>query len=141
MTSRRVTTVVLLAATAGCSSVRPVYEPARFISEKNPPVVYVVRQNGAVVAIASPRISGDTVLGVGWESNRAVAVPFSQVYSVAAARFDGTRTAFLIGGVTLASAIAAYAMFGGAHGHNNWYCDYNNSVRGPNGEPLCGPAM
>lgn len=141
MILRSVTTATILAATAACSSVRPLYQPARFITEKSPPVVYVVRQNGAVVAIANPRVSGDSVLGVGWDSNRSVAVPMSQVHSIAAARFDGFRTALLVGGVTLASTIAAYAILGGANGHNDWYCDYNENVRGPTGEPLCGPAM
>lgn len=139
MKVRRVTAAVILASSVACSRVREVFEPARFIAEKNPPVVYVTQRSNTVVAIANPRISGDTVLGTLPGESGPVAVPFSQVHSVAAVRFDGARTALLAAGVTLASALSAYAFFGTAGGRSNWFCDYNSSVRGPAGEPLCGP--
>lgn len=140
MVARRVTAAGILAASVACSHVREVFEPARFIAEKKPPVVYITQRSRAVVAIANPRVSGDTVFGTLPGDNSPVAVPFSQVHSVAATRLDAARTALLATGVTLASALAAYAFFGTASGRSNWYCDYNSSVRGPAGEPLCGPA-
>jgi len=139
MIVRRLTTAGIVAAMVACSRVREVYEPARFISEKNPPVVYVTQRNGAVVTLANPRVSGDTVLGVLLAENRAVAMPFSQVHSVAAVRFDGARTALVAAGIALTSALAAHAFFGTANGKNNWYCDYTSSTRGSAGEPVCGP--
>lgn len=141
MNIRRVTAAGALVATVACSRVREVFEPARFIAENNPPIVYVTQHSRAVVAIANPRVSGDSVFGTMPGQSHPVAVPFSEVHSVAAARVDGARTALLIAGATVASAFVAYVVLGGANGRDNWYCDYNDSVRGPNGEPLCGPAL
>ena len=139
MIMRRVTAAGVLAATVACARVREVFEPAQFITAKSPSVVYVMQRNRAVVAIAHPRISGDTVLGTVAGETRAIAVPFSEVHSVSAVRLGGARTVLLATGITLGSALAAYALFGNANGKNDWYCDYNQSVRGPAGEPLCGP--
>jgi hypothetical protein len=140
MTPRFAIPLTLLTLGA-CSSVRPLVEPANFITRTNPDIVYVVQRTGLVTAIASPRVRGDSVVGVSAETNRPVGVPMSQVHQIAANRFDRGRTVLFGAGVALATGIAAYALLNGAAGHNNWYCDYNSSVRGPTGEPLCGPAQ
>jgi len=109
-----------------------VREPARFITEASPTVVYVTHHSRAVIVIANPRVSGDTVHGTYAGDTRPVAVPLSQVQSVEAIRRDGGRTAVLIGGVTLLAGIAVYAFVQEAKGHNDWTCDWNSAV------PRCG---
>lgn len=140
MVLRRVAALSLLAMTVGCARVSEVFEPARFISERNPSVVYVTQLNRAVVTIVNPRVSGDTVLGTVWGENRALAVPFSDVHSMSAVRVDGVRTTLLALGVTAGAALTGYILFGTANGHNDWFCDYDPPQgRGGAGAPVCGP--
>jgi hypothetical protein len=136
----RLTTAGLLATTAACARVSEVFEPARFISERSPSVVYVTQRNRAVVTIVNPHVSGDTVVGTVWGENRPLAVPFSDVHSVSAVRVDGVRTTLLALGVTAGAALSAYILFGSANGRNDWFCDYDPPQgRGGAGAPVCGP--
>lgn len=137
---RRLATAGLLAATAACARVSEVFDPARFISERSPSVVYVTQRSRAVVTIVNPRVSGDTVVGTVWGENRPLAVPFSDVHSVSAVRVDGVRTTLLALGVTAGAALTGYILFGTANGHNDWFCDYDPPQgRGGAGAPVCGP--
>jgi hypothetical protein len=138
MSLRPVMAVVLL-ATAGCTSVRPLWEPEEFLARAKPSLVYVTQRDRVTVAIANPSLVGDTLRGTAPGEGRAVAVPWDQVVDVAAPRIHTGRTALVISGVTVFSALAVYAFVQSSNGNNDWYCDYNSSVRGPAGEPLCGP--
>jgi hypothetical protein len=100
----------VLVGAAACATVQSVREPARFIAETNPAVVYVTHKNRALLTIANPRVSGDTVLGV-WEgSSRPIAVALSQVTGVRARQPNRMRTTLLIGGVATFTAVAIYAI-------------------------------
>jgi hypothetical protein len=108
-----------------CASVQPVREPARFIAETNPKVVYVTHRNRSLIAIGQPRISGDSLLGV-WEgSARPVGVPLSQVTSIQARQHNKTRTTLFIVGLTAFTAGTAYALALAGNGEPK-YCDYTS---------------
>ena len=143
MMMRRLLAAAVPIALVACSSVRQVRQPMRYVTEKNPPVVhvaYVLQGVGVTVAVANPQVVGDSLKGTrAMRGNPPVAIPVRDIHAIAARRFDGRRTAILATGIGLLSALGLYAMLGTANGRDNWYCDYNDSVRGPNGEPLCGP--
>jgi hypothetical protein len=123
---------VLGLAMVGCSSLQPVREPAHFITQTKPAVVYVTHRSRAVLVIAHPRISGDTVHGTWPDQPRPIAVPLSQVQSIEAVRRDGKRTAMLVAGLTILSGVGVYALVQNANGRDDWTCDYNTAV------PRCG---
>ena len=141
MMRRLLATAVPIFALA-CSSVRQVPQPMRYVTEKNPPVVqvaYVLQGVGVTMAVANPQVVGDSLKGTRAMGNHPIAIPVRDIHAIAARRFDGGRTAILATGIGMLSAFGLYAILGSANGRNDWYCDYNDSVRGPNGEPLCGP--
>ena len=132
----------LLVGTAACSSIRPVREPARFIAEQKPPVVYVgyvTEGVGYTREMTNPQIVGDSVVGTWTEGNSPASIPMRDVHSVAALRRDGARTAMLLGGAAVVTGVMAYVLLQNAAGNNDWYCDYSPNRRGPFGEPYCGP--
>lgn len=136
----RAIALTTLVATTACSTLRPVHEPARYISENHPDLVRVVeKQHGAVFMIAHPRISGDTVVGTRAGEIHAVAVPLRDVHSVSARQVNGKRTALLLAGMALAVGLTTYVMTTTGD-DNNWACDYSTATLKDNGGmPLCGP--
>lgn len=139
MVLRRAAGLGLVALTAGCASVREVFEPAEFISAKRPAVVYVTQRSRAVVWIANPRVSGDTLFGTVAGDTRPVAVPLMDVQSVSASRMDGGRTALLALTVVGGTAFAAYIFSSTTGPSNGWVCDYDPpGGRDPAGGPVCG---
>src|SRR5205814_8912725 len=77
--------------------VRPVRTaPAPFISAKRPGIVYLVDKEGRLYTVASPRVEGDSVIGLSPRMNTMVGVPLSSVGSVSAAQPDHARTALLV---------------------------------------------
>jgi hypothetical protein len=144
MLVQRIATIGVLIGVVGCSSLLPVREPARFIAETKPPVVYVAYVHNGIGfsrEMANPHIAGDSVYGVWTEGNRPAALPIRDVHSVKTVRRDGAKTALFVVGVATATGIVAYALFNGATGNADWYCDYASNRRGPSGEPLCGPVI
>jgi hypothetical protein len=142
MMIRRVTAAAICAASAGCMSVQPVWEPAPFMTPagRSARVVYVTHQSGAVLAIVNPRVSGDSVYGTLRGEDRPVAVQLSEVSSIATSRLNGKRTAMLVGAVTAVSGLAFVSFINSATGRNNWECDFSISAREANGgAPICGP--
>lgn len=137
MTVRRVTAAVSLVATTGCVSLRPVWDPARFIAETKPPVVYVMKGTEAVLTITNPRVSGDTVHGTLPGESLPVALPLSDVQNIGTVRLNGRRTALLVGGVTSLGTLVAVVFLGNANGRSNWSCDYNEPTQNNERDP-CG---
>lgn len=114
MTGRRVIAAFTLVATTGCVSLRPVWDPARFIAEIKPPLVYVMKGSVAVLTITNPRVSGDTVHGTLLGESLPVALPLSDVQNIGTVRLSGARTAMLVGSAAAIGALMAYAVL--AHG-------------------------
>jgi hypothetical protein len=93
-----------------CASVQTVKEPSRFIAEAHPAVVYVVHRNRAQLAIESPRVSGDTLVGTWQGRARPIAIPLSEVTGMAARQRDAMRTTFLAVGVATLAGVGIFAI-------------------------------
>lgn len=133
----RVPAVVTLAATTACVGLQPVWDPARFIAETKPPVVYVMKGREAVLTLTNPRVSGDTVLGTLPGESQPVALPLSDVQNIGTVRLNGKRTALLVSGVASLGALAVFAFFTNANGRSTWSCDYNEPTENDERDP-CG---
>lgn len=129
MTIRRLIAVGLLPLAVGCARVREVFEPAQFINDKRPQVVYVMQLSRATVTIVDPRVSGDSVIGKAFNDGSPLAVPFSDVHSVSAVRVDGVRTVLLAAGLSGAAALMLYAVAGGSSGGPTVFCDAMTEMR------------
>ena len=104
----------MLLGSAGCVSIRPLRDPARFITESTPAVVYVTHNNGALLTISHPRVSGDSLLGTWDAAAQPLALPLSQFRRVAALQRDKTRTTLLIAGASMITVSMAYLLTRGA---------------------------
>lgn len=103
MTPRCVPALLLLAA---CSSLQPV--PLEYITDMKPPVVQI--SDGYILTeIAQPRLSGDSVVGMSLTGDREVSIPLRHVQQISTVRFNGGRTALLIGSLAAMGALATYA--------------------------------
>jgi hypothetical protein len=87
-------------------------------------------------AVAHPRISGDTVHGTTIGGTEPIAVPLRQVQRMATVRLNRTRTAFLVGGITIVGALMTYTVLTHAAGDGSQACDYDNQPMIPGTE--CG---
>jgi hypothetical protein len=131
MTGSRLPLVALVLSSAGCATLQPVRDPAAFISQTNPQVVFATHKNGAVLAVAQPRLRGDTLLGMRQGLSLPVALPLSQVHSIQAIQRDKKRTTVLIAGAAALTATLGYLLVQ-ARGGSGPSCDYS----GVTGEPL-----
>jgi hypothetical protein len=111
MTHARAAISLALLASTACASVRPVHDPARFVTDTRPAVVYIVHANRALITVAGPHVRGDTLHGT-WadQPGRTVAVPMQQVQSMVARQPDGKRSALLLAGVGTLAAVAVFAV-------------------------------
>lgn len=103
--------------------------PVAFISETNPPLVYLSDGNGVTQAIANPRLTGDTVVGTTVGSNLDVAVPLREVQRVSTVRVNRGRTAMLISGLVAAGGVVSYVLLNNANGKSTFYCDWSEPKR------------
>jgi hypothetical protein len=120
----RIALAALLLATGGCHTVRPLWEPEEFLARSKPPLVYVVQRDHPVtLALAHPRLTGDTLRGTDG-SGRPVALPWDDVLDVYARRLHGGRTVFVVTSITLVSATAVYAFVQKANGNVYTPCEF-----------------
>lgn len=127
----RVTAAVTLVATTACVGLQPVWDPARFIAETKPPVVYVMKGREAVLTITNPRVTGDTVLGTLPGESEPVVLPLSAVQNIGTVRFSGARTAMLVGGLVALGGLATFAVLSRASGDGSEFCDYDRQPMVP----------
>lgn len=107
---------VLLCSVA-CATVQPLREPAQFISQKSPEVVWVTYKNRSIMGVAQPRVSGDSLFGtVQGAAYQPVAVPLSQVERIEAVVPDRKRTTLLVAGLTAFTVVGVYALIQGGTG-------------------------
>ena len=111
--------------------------PVNFIPDTRPAVVYLWDDNGVPQAVANPRLSGDTVHGTVLGGSQPVAVPLSEVQRVSTIRVNRSRTVFLIGGLTVMSALVTYAVIAQVSGDDSGFCDYDVQPMG-GGASECG---
>jgi hypothetical protein len=87
---------------------QPINDPARFIAESRPELVYVTHNSGAELTIARPRMSGDSLLGMWQGASQSLALPLGDLKQVRAVRRDKTRTVVAIAGLTLVTGALVY---------------------------------
>jgi hypothetical protein len=116
MTGMRLAGVTLLLGSVACATLQPVRDPARFIAETKPEVLHVLHKNGAIVDVAQPRISGDSLFGTRPGMARQVVLPMSQIARIEAVQHDRKRTFYIIAGMTAVTATLGYLMLQPANG-------------------------
>jgi hypothetical protein len=110
MRAARLPLLVLVVSSLGCVSVRPLRDPATFIAEAKPPLVYVTHNNGAQLTIVHPRVSGDSLLGIWQDVAQPLALPLNHLQRIEASQRDKTRTRLLITGVSVVTGALAFLL-------------------------------
>jgi|SRR5918996_1881621 hypothetical protein len=108
MTVARLPALILLLGSAGCVSIRPLSDPARYIAESSPAAVYVTHNNGALLTISHPRVSGDSLLGTWQATSQQVALPLNHFRRIAAVQRDKGRTTMLIASLSIITVSMGY---------------------------------
>jgi len=135
MSVMRVPLAVVLLGCVGCMGLLPVRDPAQFIPESNPQVVFVTYVNRTKMFVTQPRVSGDSLFGTMQGRSHTVAVPLSQVRLIQARQADKKRTTWLIAGLAVAGASSIWALSQSGAGEscdnsyyratrNDYYNDY-----------------
>lgn len=134
MTLKQTSLVGVLLAVA-CTSVRPV-QPAEYIPQHNPEVVWVTYTDNSFVPVERPTVTGDTLKGTWAGLSEPVTIPFNQIQVVQAKMPNGKKTALLVGVVSLSVAGVAYTM---ATAGNSGSATFNgcNSTKGTANTTCC----
>lgn len=126
MPLNRIASAGLLLAVGACTSVKPV-QPAEFIPQHNPAVVWVTYTDQSYVPVAQPHVVGDTLKGVWQGLNEPLTIPFNEIQTVQARQPSPKRTIMLfttlgvVGGAVIYTYITA-----GNGGKPALYClDHN----------------
>ena len=109
MMLHRIAVAGLFLIVSACTAVREV-QPAQFIPQHGPALVWVTTTSSALVAVASPRIDGDTLRGMWAGSQRPVAIPLNGVQSMQAKAPSNVRTAILVGTLGLVAGGTIWSM-------------------------------
>lgn len=109
----RVAAVGWLLAVAACTAVREV-QPAQFIPQHTPALVWVTTTSSAVVPVAQPQIDGDTLRGTWVGTQTPLAIPLQDIQSVQAKTPARTRTvlAFITAGLVAEALIRSLTQSG-----------------------------
>jgi len=104
----RVAPVGWLLAVAACTALREV-QPAQFIPQHTPALVWVTTTYSAVVPVAQPQIDGDTLRGTWAGTQKPLAIPLQGIQSVQARTPARAQTivAFATVGLVVGSTIWA----------------------------------
>lgn len=106
----RTTLAGLLFAATACTTVRRV-QPAPYLAQNSPDVVWVTYDNNVVVPVAEAEIRGDTLRGMRQGTQQRVAIPMGQVQSVKAKTPDKAKTAILVTGALTGFVVSVYALW------------------------------
>src|SRR6266550_7051193 len=109
MSLNRMVLASLVLSAAACTVTRQV-QPAQFIPEHSPQVVWVTYTDNSYVPVAQPQISGDTLKGTWAGLAEPVTIPFSQIQTVQAKIRSPKRTAMLAVVLGLAAGGVAYTI-------------------------------
>jgi hypothetical protein len=113
-----------LIGSVACTTLQPVSDPARYIAEVHPKVLYVTHASGAVVAVAQPRVSGDSLVGTREGLTSPVAVPLTEVERVEAMQRDKKRTTLVVVGLTTVTVMVGTLLAINSLGTEGETCDY-----------------
>jgi hypothetical protein len=108
-----------------CNSWRtPHLSPGEVIRQRQPTSIQVRRTDSSQIELRSPRLVGDSLVGLrvepGTSDSRPLAIPLSQVSQVAIRQPDPIRTAVVIGATLLALGGLLFAVAFG-QGLSMWY--------------------
>jgi len=109
----RVAAAGWLLAAAACTALREV-QPAQFIPQHSPALVWVTTTYSAVVPVAQPRIEGDTLRGTWAGTEKPFAIPLQVIQSVQARTPARAQTVIMFAtvGLVVGSTIWALAHAG-----------------------------
>jgi len=102
--TRAVSVALLCSLGAACTTVQTV-QPAEYIPKHAPDVVWVTAADKTVVPVTDPQVAGDTLTGTRKGTKQQVSVPLQNVQSVTIKKPDPGKTAMLVAGLTLFSAV------------------------------------
>ena len=106
----RATLAGLVFAATGCTTVRPV-QPAGYLAQNSPDVVWVTYDNNVVVPVAEAEVRGDTLRGMRQGTQQRVAIPLGQIQSVRAKTPDKAKTAILVTGALTGLVVSVYELW------------------------------
>lgn len=118
MTLNRVSLAGLLVVTAGCTSVKSV-QPAEYIPQHSPAVVWVTQTDNTVVPVAQPRIDGDTLRGTLRGLQEPVAISLKEIQTVQARMSSPQRTVILISSLGVITTAVVYTILTAGNSGNN----------------------
>lgn len=113
MKFNRIPLAGLVLAIAGCHVVKSV-QPAQYIPEHSPEVVWVTYTDNSFVPVSHPQMVGDTLKGTWQGLAEPVSIPVGQIQTVQAKMPSPKRTALLVTvlGVSVGGAIYSIATAG-----------------------------
>lgn len=106
----RATLTGLFFAATACTTVRRI-QPAQYLAQNSPDVVWVTYDNNVVVSVADAEIRGDTLRGMRQGTQQRVAIPLGQIQSVRAKTPDKAKTAILVTGALSGFVASVYALW------------------------------
>ena len=99
----------LLLVSAGCMTVQKV-EPAQFIPQHHPSVVWVTANDNSYTPVSQPRIDGDSLKGFWTGPQDSVAISLNQIQSVQARMPSPKRTVILVTSLGVISTAVVYTL-------------------------------
>ncbi len=96
MSLARISLALIVLGSIGCATLRPVHDPAQFITRNHPPMVYITYTDNSSLPVTEPRVSGDSLFGkVGGAAGSdtvAGVYAFSQVIGSSSCTSSGFHT-------------------------------------------------
>jgi hypothetical protein len=129
--------LLAFAGGSGCTSVQHI-QPAEYLENHNPPVVWVTYANNTVVLVADPEVRRDTLRGM--LQGARVKIPLSEIHSVQAKVRDHTKTAILATTLGVAVVSSMYVGFvgKGSGKPTGIDCTGDEVTKHPDQYPECG---
>ena len=133
MTLRKLLGAALVLSSAGCYSISPLAKPGAYITEKQPPLVWVADTAGEVIRVEGPSVRGDSVVGTLQGTTEPIAVELTPEHAVFARQKSTRKTVELVGGISLLAGLATYGFIKGQGGPEDCVSLGSN----PTGRPYC----
>ena len=109
MSINRILSTGLLLVTAGCVTVQKV-QPAQFIPQHHPQVVWVTATDNSYTPVSQPRIEGDSLKGIWSGLQDSVAISLNEIQYVQVKLASPRRTALLATVLTATVGGAIYSI-------------------------------